>query len=74
MYRWFKDGTPMTDFTSSQYYRIQNTRREDAGVYNCIARNDAGSIFSEQIDVVVACRYSRLIIEKHLMYFVSYLL
>ncbi|XP_037028858.1 protein sidekick isoform X5 [Bradysia coprophila] len=54
MYRWLKDGLPMTDFGSSQYYRISNTKRDDAGSYQCIAKNDAGTIFSEKIDVVVA--------------------
>nr|XP_014091561.1 protein sidekick isoform X15 [Bactrocera oleae] len=53
-YRWLKDGIPITDFSSSQYYRLQKTRREDAGSYQCIAKNDAGSIFSEKIDIEVA--------------------
>lgn len=54
MYKWLKDGVAIGDFTSGQYYRIQNTRREDAGSYQCFAKNDAGIIFSEKIDVVVA--------------------
>jgi protein sidekick len=54
MYRWLKDGIPTGDYTNSQYYRIHNTRREDAGSYQCLAQNDAGIIFSEKIDVVVA--------------------
>jgi len=45
------------DFSSSQFYRFHSTRREDAGSYQCIARNDAGSIFSEKSDVVVACKF-----------------
>ncbi|XP_017048182.1 protein sidekick isoform X11 [Drosophila ficusphila] len=53
-YRWLKDGVPVGDFSSSQFYRFHSTRREDAGSYQCIARNDAGSIFSEKSDVVVA--------------------
>ncbi|XP_030377973.1 protein sidekick [Scaptodrosophila lebanonensis] len=53
-YRWLKDGEPVSDNSSSPYYRIHNTRREDAGSYQCIAKNDAGSIFSEKIDIVVA--------------------
>ncbi|XP_032597184.2 protein sidekick [Drosophila grimshawi] len=53
-YRWLKDGAAVADYSSSQFYRIHITRREDAGSYQCIARNDAGSIFSEKSDVVVA--------------------
>lgn len=58
MYRWLKDGIPVTEFQTGQYYRMQVTRREDAGSYQCMARNDAGTIFSEKIDVVVACEYT----------------
>ncbi|KRF82053.1 LOW QUALITY PROTEIN: uncharacterized protein Dvir_GJ19051 [Drosophila virilis] len=53
-YRWLKDGIPVADYSSSQFYRIHITKREDAGSYQCIARNEAGSIFSEKSDVVVA--------------------
>lgn len=56
-YRWLKNGVPVGDFSSSQYFRILNTQQEHAGSYKCIAKNDAGSIFSEKIDVVVACKY-----------------
>lgn len=58
MYRWLKDGAPITEFSTGQYYRIPNTERDDAGQYNCMARNDAGTIFSDKIDVVVACKYT----------------
>lgn len=57
-YRWLKDGTPVADYSSSQFYRLPITRREDAGGYQCIARNDVGSILSEKSDVVVACKYT----------------
>ncbi|XP_076288638.1 sidekick cell adhesion molecule isoform X2 [Lasioglossum baleicum] len=54
-YKWFKDGVPLTnELTSEPYFRIQSTRREDAGVYYCVATNDVGSIFSERITFTVA--------------------
>ncbi|XP_015515694.2 protein sidekick isoform X1 [Neodiprion lecontei] len=54
-YRWFKDGLPLNNELSSEpYYRILNTRREDAGTYYCVASNEVGSIFSERIAFSVA--------------------
>ncbi|XP_076674857.1 sidekick cell adhesion molecule isoform X2 [Andrena cerasifolii] len=54
-YKWFKDGIPLSnELTSEHYFRIQSTRREDAGVYHCVATNDVGSIFSERITFAVA--------------------
>lgn len=58
MYKWLKDGVPVDDFTTSQFFRFQNIRPEDTGSYKCIAQNDAGTIFSEKIDVVVARKSS----------------
>lgn len=66
MYRWLKDGIPVTDFSTGQYYRIPNTRRDDAGSYQCMARNDAGTIFSEKIDVVVACKLAIFYIDVNI--------
>ena len=56
-YRWLKDGVELGDFSTEHFYRILNTRREDGGSYQCVARNDVGSILSKKIDVTVACKY-----------------
>ncbi|XP_052901229.1 protein sidekick isoform X2 [Anopheles moucheti] len=53
-YRWIKDGIPVGNFTNSQYLKILNITRENAGSYQCEAANKAGTIFSEKIDVLVA--------------------
>ncbi|KAG6449472.1 hypothetical protein O3G_MSEX006098 [Manduca sexta] len=54
MYRWLKNGVPLTDFSSELFYKIHNTQRQDAGAYQCIAKNDVGAIFSEKNNIVVA--------------------
>uniref|UniRef100_A0A182PUC7 Ig-like domain-containing protein n=1 Tax=Anopheles epiroticus TaxID=199890 RepID=A0A182PUC7_9DIPT len=53
-YRWLKNGVPVGNFSNTQYLKILNITREDAGSYQCEASNKAGTIFSEKIDVVVA--------------------
>ncbi|XP_029163396.1 protein sidekick isoform X2 [Nylanderia fulva] len=53
-YQWFKDGMPLSELTSEPFYRIPSTRREDAGVYYCVATNDVGSIFSDRLAFTVA--------------------
>lgn len=45
------------ELTSGPYFRIHSTRREDAGVYHCVATNDVGSIFSDRLIFAVACEY-----------------
>lgn len=50
----------MIAFSHGQCYRILNSRREDAGSYQCITSYDAGTIFSEKIDVIVACKWIRM--------------
>ncbi|CAB3378147.1 Hypothetical predicted protein [Cloeon dipterum] len=53
-FRWFKDGHPLTDFLSEHFYKIQSIRREDAGNYSCVAKNEFGAIFSNKEDMSVA--------------------
>lgn len=56
-YRWMKDGQFQTEFSTEPVYKIQSIRREDAGVYQCVARNAVGAIFSDQVQVLVACKF-----------------
>jgi protein sidekick len=56
-FRWLKDGHPLTDYLPEHFYKIQSLRREDAGNYSCIAKNEVGAIFSNKFDVSVACEY-----------------
>ncbi|ODM95509.1 Protein sidekick [Orchesella cincta] len=53
-YRWVKDGQYLGDFSADHFYKIQFSKRSDAGDYQCIAKNDAGAIYSEKIRVSVA--------------------
>ena len=56
-YRWMKDGAFLTDYSPEHFYKIQNVTKSDAGNYQCYARNDVGVIVSENISLVVACKY-----------------
>uniref|UniRef100_A0A2A4JBT0 Hemolin n=1 Tax=Heliothis virescens TaxID=7102 RepID=A0A2A4JBT0_HELVI len=54
MYRWLRNGAPLSDYSSELFYKIHNTQRQDAGAYQCMAKNDVGAIFSEKNNIVVA--------------------
>ncbi|XP_013182226.1 PREDICTED: protein sidekick isoform X2 [Papilio xuthus] len=54
MYRWLKNGVPLSEYSTDIFYKIHNTQRQDAGAYQCIAKNDVGAIFSEKNNIVVA--------------------
>lgn len=54
MYKWLKNGIPLTDYSSELFYKIHNTQRQDAGAYQCIAKNDVGAIFSKKSHIIVA--------------------
>lgn len=55
-YKWLKDGEPITDLSSESFYRIISAKHEDEGSYRCIASNKVGSIISEEIRIVIACK------------------
>lgn len=57
MYRWLKNGHALGEYSSELFFKIHNTQRQDAGAYQCIAKNDVGAIFSEKNNIVVACKY-----------------
>lgn len=56
-YKWFKDGVELSDFTTEHFHRIVNTRREDGGIYQCMAKNDVGAILSKKLEITVACEF-----------------
>ncbi|XP_044015450.1 protein sidekick isoform X2 [Aphidius gifuensis] len=54
-YRWYKDGKPLSnELTTEAFWRIQSPKRNDAGIYYCVATNEVGSIFSERVKFTVA--------------------
>jgi len=53
-YRWLMNGDYLSDYTSEHFFKIQSTSRNDAGSYQCIAKNSVGSIISEMIPLSVA--------------------
>jgi protein sidekick len=55
-YQWLRNGRPVTDFRDIEIYKIPQSFKNDTGSYQCLARNEAGTIFSEKSEVVVACK------------------
>ncbi len=65
-----KDGAFLSEYSSEHFYKIQSVRREDAGDYQCYARNSVGTIVSEKVPVTVACKYQEKGHDKlrHILY------
>ena len=55
-YRWMKDGVFLSEFSSEPFYKIRSVTKGDAGSYQCYAKNSVGTIVSEKIPLVVACK------------------
>ena len=51
-----KDGGFLSEFSSEHFYKIQSVTKSDAGSYQCYAKNSVGTIVSEKIPLVVACK------------------
>lgn len=48
----------MGDFSSEyQSFRLLNLKHDDGGTYQCIAKNDVGSILSQKIEINIACKF-----------------
>jgi hypothetical protein len=41
--QWFKDNQPLQSFDLNDQYILTNIKRNDQGVYRCLATNKAGS-------------------------------
>lgn len=50
---------PITEFSTDAYYKIFSASHEDEGSYRCTASNKIGSILSEEMKILVACKYSQ---------------
>ena len=73
-YRWMKDGVFLSEFSSEPFYKIRSVTKADAGSYQCYAKNSVGTIVSEKIPLVVACKYeinSSLLFDDFLYYIYS---
>ncbi|XP_026815472.1 protein sidekick isoform X3 [Rhopalosiphum maidis] len=55
VYKWYKDGKEVGDFSSEyQSFRLLNLKHDDGGTYQCIAKNEVGSILSQKIEINIA--------------------
>lgn len=53
-YKWLKNGEVIRDLSTEQFLRLQSMRLSDAGVYQCVAQNDVGAIFSDKVELSIA--------------------
>jgi hypothetical protein len=55
-FRWIKDGKFVTDISSKSNLTFATISRSDAGNYQCMVTNQVGTIISDTIPIVVACK------------------
>ncbi|GIY32798.1 protein sidekick [Caerostris extrusa] len=51
---WYRDDQPLGDFSQDPLLRIPHISKENSGKYWCLARNAAGTVFSEKTSLTVA--------------------
>ncbi|XP_070580081.1 protein sidekick-2-like isoform X2 [Ptychodera flava] len=53
-YRWKKDDVFITELAPTGFHRIDDIQRSDAGDYQCVVQNEAGSVLSKAAEIRVA--------------------
>ncbi|XP_023214431.1 protein sidekick-like, partial [Centruroides sculpturatus] len=53
-YKWLKNGQSLGNFSHDPLLRISKITKTDEGIYQCIAHNNVGAIFSEKTALTVA--------------------
>ncbi|XP_066129570.1 protein sidekick-1 [Saccopteryx bilineata] len=53
-FKWLRNDTELTAYTSEYKYTIPSLRRPDAGFYRCVARNRMGALLQRRSEVHVA--------------------
>ncbi|XP_054706957.1 protein sidekick-like [Uloborus diversus] len=51
---WYRNGQPLGNFSQDPRLRLTQITRENSGEYWCLARNTAGTVFSEKASLTVA--------------------
>lgn len=70
VYKWYKDGKEVGDFSSEyQSFRLLNLKHDDGGTYQCIAKNEVGSILSQKIEINIACKLNLFSISTSSCYY-----
>lgn len=55
-YIWYRNDKPLGNFTQDPLLRLHHITKEDSGQYWCLAKNTAGTVFSDKTTLTVACK------------------
>ncbi|XP_072916750.1 protein sidekick-1 isoform X1 [Hemitrygon akajei] len=53
-FKWFRNGTAITEFSREYRYVIPSLQRSDTGFYRCVVRNRRGALMQRKTEVHVA--------------------